>query len=533
MQEHSVPLDKTGYFSKLMLDYISGNLENKGWYNRIASLSSFKKQIEEKSKHVINREVLVNCLQQQYADYNLLESNLVTQNIQLLNEENTFTIVTGHQLCLFTGPLYFIYKIVNAINLCKQLQREYPKHHFIPVFWMASEDHDFPEVNHFNFMGHKMAWQRDMGGPVGRMSLDGIESIFEELQCRLPSGERATTIINRFEEAYLKHGNLAEATRYLVHSLFGEYGLVILDADNHDLKSLVAPYFKRELLEGITEREMTATNTHFKNDGYKVQVNPRDVNLFYMLNDYRERLTLDKDGFKTADGLHHFTRSEILEELEKYPERFSPNVALRPLYQEVVLPNLAYIGGGGELAYWLQLKGVFEAFNVPFPILRLRNSVALISKRIQRKIDKLKIDFEDVFLSQHELSKKVIQRECELEKELKPIRQQFNTLLDQMNKLVIDFDPTMERSIEAQRAHIKKGILQLEKKMIRSAKRKDTDYMRMIEEVKTSLFPGGGLQERHDNIAEMWLEYGDELISTLTEKLKPLDNQFGLIVDKV
>jgi uncharacterized protein YllA (UPF0747 family) len=157
-------------------------------------------------------------------------------NIKLLNNLNTFTITTGHQLNLFTGPLYFLYKIVSTINLCKELKSEFPEHDFVPIYWMATEDHDFEEINYFNFKHKKISWNRESFGPVGRLSSDGLEAVFAVFESEIGLGKNAEGLKNLFKKAYLEHTNLADATRFLANELFSKEGLVIIDADKSDLK---------------------------------------------------------------------------------------------------------------------------------------------------------------------------------------------------------------------------------------------------------------------------------------------------------
>ncbi len=531
MQVQQIPFSKTGYFNKIMLNYISENDSVRDFYNRELTSQNFADQIIEKQNFGVNRDVLVKSLHRQYKNLQTFSfRENVEENIEKLKSKNTFTVTTGHQLCLFTGPLYFIYKIANAINMAKALRDEYPQNHFIPVFWMATEDHDFLEINHIHFKGHKVVWHRKMGGAVGRMEVESVAKALDELDFRFPKGERSTYLLQLFNKAY-SHENLTDATRYIVNELFGKYGVVIIDGDDRELKKLAAPYYKRELLEGVAENAVNQTSEDLKAVGFKSQVNARDINLFYLLDDYRERIKRTTTGFATADDTYEFSENEILELLEKHPERFSPNVILRPLYQEVILPNLAYIGGGGELAYWLQLKQMFTDFQVPFPFLRLRNSVAVVDKRIFRKIEKLKLSVEEIFQSYEVLSTALIRRDCEIDEQIEALRKDWNGSLDKWEKLTQTFDPSLKTMVEAERTRILKGMLRLEKKLLRSAKVKKGDKLRMLQEIKNDLFPGGGLQERHDNFSEMYLNYGKDFIPMVLENTCPFENEFTVLME--
>ena len=246
MKVAEISYQETNKFSKLALDYLSEDEKLKPFINHFPTLENFEKQITEKKNNPVNREVLVEVLSQQN---NIISLSAKSQkNIESLLNKNTFTVTSGHQLCLFTGPLYFMYKVISTINLAESLQAQYPKNDFVPVFWMATEDHDFQEVNHINLFGNKIEWDSKQSGAVGRMSLGGFGSVLTELKLVLGTSENAKKLISIFEKAYLKHDNLADATRYLVNELFGEYGLVILDGNDKKLKQQFIPTIKKDVL---------------------------------------------------------------------------------------------------------------------------------------------------------------------------------------------------------------------------------------------------------------------------------------------
>lgn len=271
---------KSGYFSKLIVEYLDEKSELKPFYNRFPNLENFKDQITEKQENfpVENRKLLVAELENQYLNFNI--SQKTQDNLQLLKKDTTFTITTGHQLNLFTGPLYFIYKIVSTINLCKQLKKVYPNNDFIPAYWMATEDHDFEEINYFNFKKSKIKWNRESSGPVGRLTNEGLNEVFETLKNEIGSSENAKELLELFENSYLKHSNLASATRYLANELFKAEGLVIVDGDAKELKKMLIPFVKNEITNGVSYQKVTETNAQLSE--YKIQVNPREINLFIL-----------------------------------------------------------------------------------------------------------------------------------------------------------------------------------------------------------------------------------------------------------
>ncbi len=395
-----LPFKNTGYFSKLICDYVAEESQLAPFYNQFPHLANFEQQIAGKkaSFPLENRKVLQKALKHQYENHRI--SNGTEEHIAALANQNTFTVVTGHQLNLFTGPLYFLYKIISTINLCETLKKQYPEQHFVPVYWMATEDHDFEEINYFNFKGKKIQWNKEAAGAVGQLSTDGLEELSTTYSNLLGDSKNAKVLKELFESAYLKHKNLTEATRFLANALFGEYGLVIVDGDDSDLKRLLIPYAKRDIFEQTSHKVVSETIDKLQGlpTDYGVQVNPREINYFYLTDGVRERIVERNGTYFVNDTQLKFSKEELLVELETYPERFSPNVIARPLYQEVILPNLCYIGGGGELAYWLELKSAFKAMAVPFPMLLLRNSALVITQKQNKKLQKLNVPFGGYFL---------------------------------------------------------------------------------------------------------------------------------------
>lgn len=240
----------TGFFSKLVCDYLDEKEELKPFYNRFPKLENFKDQIVEKQSFPEqSRQLLADALEAQYGRIKGETGNAVQENIRLLRDDNTFTVTTGHQLNILTGPLYFVYKIITAINLAKELKANYPGLNFVPVYWMATEDHDFEEINFINFYGGKLRWQNDLKGAVGHMPTFGMGKVLDELEEHLGPGENAQELLRIFRKGYHEHQNLADATRYIVNELFGDEGLVIIDGDDARLKQSMIPFFKQDLLE--------------------------------------------------------------------------------------------------------------------------------------------------------------------------------------------------------------------------------------------------------------------------------------------
>ncbi len=315
MPADCIAFRETKYFSNFICDYLEEKSDLTDLYHRFPLLENFKAQIEEKSKsfNTEGRQVLVTVLKEQYDA--ISTSEITSKHIESLNSENTFTITTGHQLNLFTGPLYFLYKIISTINLTKELKAKYPKYNFVPIYWMASEDHDFEEINYFNFKGKKIQWNSKQTGAVGHFSTEGLDSVFEVVSAEFGQGKNAEQLKEWFKEAYLNHDNLADATRYLANELFGEHGLVILDSDHTDLKRLFIPNIEKELFEQTAFKHVSETNKKLDGLGLTIQVNPREINFFYIKDGLRERI-VEVDGvYSVVDANISWTENELQKHL--------------------------------------------------------------------------------------------------------------------------------------------------------------------------------------------------------------------------
>jgi bacillithiol biosynthesis cysteine-adding enzyme BshC len=528
MKVVQLPFEKTGFFSKAMLDYLAKKESIQPFYNNDPNIVGFKNQIEEKGKsfNLQSRTTLSQSLEKQYQGFNLSEAT--QNNIALLKQKNTFTVTTGHQLNLFTGPLYFLYKIFSTINLAEEISEKFPTKNIVPVYWMATEDHDFDEINYFNFQEKKVQWNRESGGAVGRFSTEGLDDVFQEFSSHLGSSKNAKELKELFSKGYLEQTTLADATRYIANELFKEYGLVILDGDDLALKKLLAPIVKDELKNQTSFHSVSKTIAALEKK-YKIQVNPRTINLFYIGENSRERILFENGTYKINNTDRTFSKEEILKEVDENPLAFSPNVIMRPLYQEVVLPNLCYIGGGGEIAYWFELKSYFEKVSVPFPILLLRNSVQIVSEKQQKKLATLKISHQDLFLKQQELlSKKVLENtevDVDFNRKINDLKNQFSELKEVAKKTDISFIG----AVNAQEKKQIKGLEHLQKRLLRAEKRRQKELVDRITTLQNQLLPNQSLEERQRNFSDYYLAYGNPFLENLKETLKPLAHQFTII----
>lgn len=521
MIKSSVDPACTGQFPQLFLDYIKQNPVLSPFFNVYPHVKNFESLINGKNFTTHHREVLNKALERQYEGLQVPE--LTAHQIKSLKSQDTFTVTTGHQLNLFTGPLYFIYKIVSTINLAEQLKSSYPEYHFVPVYWMASEDHDFDEINYFKLDGKKYQWQTDQKGPVGDFQLnESFKTFFKEIAHFVPEF---------FKEAYLGSATLSEAVRKYVHHLFGERGLLIVDGNDPDLKALFGQVIKEDLFSHIPHEIVQKQTVELERLGYKSQIFPREINLFYTEKDLRERIEMDANGqFRVLNTDIVFGKEELEKLIDELPEKFSPNVVLRPLYQEMILPNLAYLGGPAEVVYWLQLKPMFDHFGIQFPALLPRNFAMVLDTAILRKINKLGLNDSELFQSVDEWKKQFLKEQAAFDFTLVQEKEALKKIFDQAGEKAVGLDQTLEGAFQAGKVRATKILEQLSVKVRKAEERRQSVHIRQRVEIQRYLNPGGSPQERVENFMRFYLG-NEQFIKELFELFDPLD--FNYIILKM
>ncbi|UJP66494.1 bacillithiol biosynthesis cysteine-adding enzyme BshC [Mongoliitalea daihaiensis] len=515
MKKATVEPSCTGQFSQLFLDYLAQKPELKPFYSFFPSLENFSSLIQQKNFSQDKRDVLADVLHRQYQG--IATSELTLSQIESLRSKKTFTVITGHQLNLFTGPLYFIYKIVTTINLAEQLKKAYPEYHFVPVYWLASEDHDFDEINYFKLDGKKYQWNSDQTGSVGDFQLDEtFKNFFKTVSHFAPEF---------FKDAYLGSQTLAEAGRKYVHHLFGEKGLLIVDGKEASLRSFFHKVIVDDLTNHTAYQKSTEQTAKLETLGYKSQIFPREINFFYTDKGLRERIEQVEDFYHVLNTDLKFTQEEILRVVAESPEKFSPNVVLRPLYQEMILPNLAYIGGPAEMVYWLQLKTVFDHFEEAFPAVMPRNFAAVLDAKIIKKKEKLGLSEADLFQSVIDWKKQYILNHAQTDIFLEKERAELKTIFEQARDTAVTLDQTLHASFEAARVRALKIMDQMSTKLRKAEERKHAQEIRMREDIAAHMYPGGTPQERLENFLKFYLG-DDTFIEQLFDTFDPLDFKF-------
>lgn len=520
MSNTSISFEDSNLFSKIILDYVNNQAEIAPFYNLRPEIASYKTMMEQKNYNNNFRPILVDVLNKQYnqTNINLNKTPAVANNINALLANNTFTVTTGHQLCLYTGPLYFIYKIISTLKWCEELKNAYPDKNFVPVFWMASEDHDFEEINHIYINAQKHTWDIDSKQqPVGRLSLAGFDLFAQEI-ITLANNNFAKKQLEDWGACYTSSPNLSIATRKLVNLLFADKGLVILDADNKELKQLLVPYIKKDIIEQSNFKALSETNKLLPKK-YKTQINGRDINYFYLSNEGRRLIKKTNDKF-VVDGTNiTFSESEIITDIETNPENYSPNVVLRPLYQEIILPNLSYIGGPGEIAYWLQLKSVFENNNISFPILTLRSFVLILNQQHHNQLNRIGLSVHDFFKSDVEVERKLVA--LNLDGGQLEIIENISQNLQQLIDIALKTDNKIASDIIKHKSNWENILEKTNRHLDKKQREKTVNHFQKFTDIKSNYFINNTIQERVSNV----LSYGvSESLSTLVESTYRLIN---------
>jgi len=512
---------------KLVADYFNDAESLRSFYSLKPSLNGLVEAAKKRNAFPVNRNILVEVLAAQCENSKYATSKTLKQ-INRLQSEDVFTVTTGHQLCIYGGPMFFIYKILSTIKACELLQEAGVQ--AVPVYWMASEDHDFEEINHVFYHAQKASWDVDAKGPVGRLKLDGLEAFKKALSGMMGNDQLKAETMKKMDEIFHASKTLADAIRDFVYWLFAESGVVVIDADSVPLKKLFSGVVRQELETSASFNAVNASTQQLVDLGYGGQVTPREINLFWMQDGYRERIEKTASGFQTVDGQHAWSANELFQQLDRHPECFSPNVVLRPVYQEVLLPNLAYIGGPGELSYWLQLKGVFDAYKVFFPAILLRDMAIILSEKTVKRLGQLDISVGDVHTPFDELFNTLVRRQGSHEHLVEDKTTEIGQILSTLAASIGEFDQSLERSAQTERTRILKRLEVLQKKILRSDRKNSEVIERQLQEVYIDVRPNNAPQERIEN----FLRFTNEqqrvaFVKGLLSKFDPFERKIKVL----
>ena len=496
--------------------------------NKEEFLNNFK-SVSESNK--TDRDKLVTLIKDQYS--NISPSDKTTHNLNLLKSKKTLAVVTGQQLGLLGGPLYTIYKIITAIKLSNYLSERYDEFKFVPVFWLEGDDHDFNEIRHVNLINDKNEIQvfnygqeipeDEDRGSVGFMKIDpSINQLFEEITLSIRNTEFTPDLFYNLKSFYTTDNTLKGAFKELVFWLCDKYGLIIFDPQDKKIKEMMVPIFKKELTDFRKHTETMVGVSAELEDLYHAQVKVRPVNLFYNTNDGRFLLDPVDNEFRLHKRRKRFSYEELVNLMDTEPENFSPNVLLRPICQDFVLPTAFYIGGPSEIAYFAQVMPLYEFFDVQRPVIYPRSSVTILEKNISSIIEKYNLSLNQVFWDTEILKEHVLASltDVTIENIFGEAKEKIDIALDQLKEKLFDFDKTMSEAGTKYRQKILNYLDEFRGKAIDSQKTKYETTLRQIDKLSSTLFPNGVLQEREINFVHFANKYGNDILQKIFDEIE-------------
>lgn len=489
-------------------------------------MEGIRQAIEVRKETPGDRAAIHRILTEQYADYGIAGRGKL---IDSLLSDHTFTIVTAHQPYLFGGPLYFVLKILSAAKLAQQCRDSFPGYDFIPVFYIGGEDHDLDECNNVTVFGKSVLWQTDQTGPVGRMSTVDLNEALEyttEILGDSPNGNLLSEMLRR---CYEPGKTVNEAITHFIHSLLEEFPVLVLNADNITAKTMFTPVIRAEVIENVAEPLVLEQQEKMRSLGLKPQAFVRPINFFYLSPEGRNRIVREGDRFLIHNTKISFTPAEMEAEIRSYPERFSPNVIMRPLYQEFLLPSVAFVGGGGELAYWSDRRLLFEHFKIPMPVLVRRDSMVIVDSASRKKLQKLNLTVPDLFRDPNELKTAFLDGQAESAISFKDETRELALLIKKLQEKVANIDPTLSGFVGSETSSFFKSVDHIESRVRKSLSNKHNIEIQQLTALQQKFFPSSSLQERTESFMSFYIKMGNDLFKRIYACCNPLDFRFKII----
>ncbi len=491
--------------------------------------AAFELQAEKVKARPVKREPLASVLREQNRRYGCGSQTL--ENIDNLVENQACAVVTGQQVGLFSGPLYTIYKSFTAIKLAERLSRNSPGG-FVPVFWLASDDHDFVEIDHISLLNgdHQVEDIRYLS-PLAHKKIPAYDLVFtanisdciRRLEELMPASEFRPAILRHIKEAYQPGRTFAEAFANWMTRLFGSYGLILVDSSHPALKELGKEVFRREIAErSPSTRRALEASSRLKRTGYHTQIQLREgiLNVF-LTNEERQTIRAKGEDFFIPGLDETYTKRDMLALVEKNPDRFSPNVLLRAIYQDSLFPTVAYVGGPGEIAYFAQMKGMYESFEISMPVVFPRATVTILERNIHKILNRYNLTIEDIWHDADGVIKSIIKKQVpeSIEEVFRVASSHLGREFESIEREILPLEPDLKKSADLALSRIRRQFDFLEKKVIRAAKRRHSVVIRQLDKAKNNLFPLDNLQERVFSIVPFLVKYGYAFMAKLYREL--------------
>ncbi len=522
-----------GGYSSLFFDYLRGDPEvMKHFAGTFRDSTGFAAVMSNIDGRPVDRSTLVQVLRDQNTAFGAGANTL--ENIDRLARSTTYAVVTGQQVGVFGGPLYTCYKAATAILLAARLKVKFPDKDFVPVFWLEGEDHDFTEMSAIaipdkdgritpvSYLPGGVVPERNLG-PIGELVFDEwIDRAVERLRELLPVTEFTEPLFAGVRSCYAPGKTFNEAFARWLGYLFHAYGLIFISANHPRLKRLLSPIFIRELNEFPAVSQLVITQSAELEQRYHAQIKTKSINLFLFHKGGRYLIEPRETDFSLKGTRHFLSKDELLGIARETPELLSPNVVLRPVIQDTLLPTVAYIAGPSEIAYHAQLRPVYEHFGTVQPIIYPRASVSVIEDKVKRAAEKFELDIEEFFGDQERLVARVVEQisAVKVDGMFGNADQQLQSSLNELKFGLNEVDPTLIPALDNTLSRIRQQLNVLKEKAVVAQQRQHETAVRQIERSFAMLLPEGSMQERELNILFFLNKYGPGMISWLMEELE-------------
>ncbi len=512
--------------SSLARDYYYNPKKVSQFYNgNFRNLTDFLKQAGKVRTRDYQRKQLAAILKEQNRNYGCGSETL--GNIHNLRQNQTCAVVTGQQAGLFSGPLYTIYKALTAVKLTEYLNQN-GQGSFVPIFWLAADDHDLAEINHINLLNKKNqieniqcdSFSLSTKLPVSKILLtQEINKCVQQLNNSSHDSEFKDEIISHLSEAYEPDLSYVEAFGKWMTRLFKSYGLIFIDASHQGFKELGKSVFLKEIAENSPSTLCAIeTSKNLKQAKYKCQIPLREgiLNLFFS-DPERLSIGIKEDGYIIKDTQQTYGRDELFSLMEKNSYLCSPNVLLRPIYQDTILPTVAYIGGPSEIAYFAQMKSIYDRFDIPMPILYPRKSLTIIEHNIKSVLQKHNLNVLDFWRNFDQTIQTIIKKNIpqSIDKFFSTAASHLKQDFQSIKKEIVSIDPDLGSSADLTLEKINQQFKYLEKKILKTSKKQNEILIQQLHKVKNNLYPANHLQERALNIVPYLIKYGYPFIDGL------------------
>jgi len=516
----------------LFVDYLNDFEKLKDYYAAdFRDRKSWKKLIDKVLSKQKDRSTLIRVLTEQNKQHHCGIRTLA--NIDLLGNENTVAVVTGQQVGICSGPLYTIYKTVTAIKLAEQLSTQFPDYNFVPVFWVEKEDHDFEEINKLNVLnpaGEVQTIEYLFGGkpfernpgPVGSIVIDSfIDNFFDRLQTQLQESEFKLPLFTALRGYYRSGATLGAAFVGLMNQVFEDSGLVFLDPGNVELKKILKPVFQKEIAGLSKTSQMVVDTSAGLEEHYHAQIKAKSINLFMLHKGGRYLIEPRENDYSLKGTRQFFSKEELNSIVENSPELISPNVVLRPICQDAILPTIAYVGGPSEVAYFAQLKPVYEFFDVQMPVVYPRASVTIMEEKVKNILEKFQVDFTEIWSGIDPLLIRIAEQVSEVKVDVL-----FDLLHRRIHEAVAEsrfgiqqIDPTLSGAIDSTLSRIESQLNVLKEKAQSAQQRRQEVSIKQIQKVAANIFPKSNFQEREFNVIYYMNKYGPDFVKWLSGEI--------------